>query len=102
MRAALTFPAVVVMALLVTQPMASALTIQTARDPADSANLSDPGSSPHNFQGQPLEDNGSTMHIGGATLHFGVSNGPGASYGGGANNWFLDSPASRTVPSQAR
>ncbi len=103
MRAPLTFPAALVVALLAAAPAASALTLQTSRNP-DGMNLTDPDSNaPVNPQGrsflsQQSEDSGTTMHIGGATLHFGVSNGAASSYGG--NQWFLDSPASRTVPSQ--
>lgn len=102
MRAPLTFAAGLAVALLAAAPMASALTIQTNRNPSDGANLSDPDNNAQNLTGQRSGDGGSTMHIGGATVHFGVTNGPGMSYGGARNNWFLDSPASRTVPSQAQ
>lgn len=104
MRAPLTFSALLALAVLAVAPAASALTLQTSRNP-DSANLTDPDDnvplnprSPLNMQSQGSEDTGSTFHIGNSTLHFGISNG--ASANPGANQWFLDSPASRTVPSQ--
>ena len=77
MRAPLTFPAALVVALLAAAPAASALTLQTSRTP-DGINLTDPDSNaPVNPQGrsflsQQSEDSGTTMHIGGATLHFGL------------------------------
>jgi hypothetical protein len=104
MRAPLTISAALVAALLAAAPAASALTLQTSKNPTDGADLSDPDSgTPKNpqspsFLNQRLEDNGTSMRIGNGTLHFGVTNGANSNYGG--NQWFLDSPASRTVPSQ--
>jgi hypothetical protein len=112
MRLPLTFSAALILGLLAVAPAASALTLQTSRNPDDSssdsssggANLTDPDSAlPHfgspSYLSQQSEDSGSTFHIGGGTVHFGVSGGAGGAQPGG-NQWFLDSPASRTVPSQ--
>jgi hypothetical protein len=109
MRAPLTFSVALILGLLAVAPAASALTLQTSRDPNDSgspANLSDPDDAalPQHFGSpsylnQQSGNSGSTFHIGGATVHFGMSGGDGGSQYGG-NQWFLDSPASRTVPSQ--
>jgi hypothetical protein len=105
MRAPLTFPAALVLALLAAAPVASALTLQTSRNPDGSTNLTDPDANPPvnprgplNMQGQ--DSSGSTFHIGNSTLHFGVTGGAGADPT--ENRWFLDNPASRTVPSQMR
>jgi hypothetical protein len=113
MRAPLIFSAALILGLLAVVPAASALTLQTSKNPEDSsdsssnsggANLTDPESglpahigSP-NYLSQQTEDSGSSFHIGGATVHFGMSGGAGGQPGG--NQWFLDSPASRNVPSQ--
>lgn len=87
-------------ALLAAIPVASALTLQTSKSPADDdAPINDPGTTHQNLRSQPAEDNGYTTKLGGTTLHFGISQPHGGASGG--NNWFLDSPASRTVPSQA-
>jgi hypothetical protein len=102
MRAPLTLPALLALALLATAPAASALTLQTSKSPADDADLSDPNSLPqNNLTNQRSEDSGSTFHIGNSTLHFGISNGANTNNYGG-NQWFLESPASRMVPSQMR
>jgi len=88
-------------AFLALAPVASALTLQTSPPPAaDDGQVPDPHDVRQNLRGQPAEDNGVTTKIGGATLHFGMSQRNGGDFGG--NNWFLDSPASRTVPSQAQ
>jgi hypothetical protein len=80
-------------------PVASALTLQTTPPPAaDNGQVPDPNDVRPHLQGQPTEDSGLTTKIGNSTLHFGVSGRSGADYGG--NQWFLDSPAARTVPSQ--
>ncbi len=81
-------------------PVASALTLQTNRSAADDAQVADPNDVRPHLQGQQMNDNGWTTKIGNTTLHIGVSQGGRGDYGG--NNWFLESPASRTVPSQAR
>jgi hypothetical protein len=105
MKAPLTMSAALLAALLVGAPAASALTLQTQKSQTDGANLSDPDSNPPinprgplNFQTEQGSSSGTTFHIGSSTLHIGVTGGPGAEPGG--NQWFLDSPASRTVPSQ--
>jgi hypothetical protein len=82
-------------------PIASALTLQTAPPPAaGDGQVPDPNDVRPHLQGQPREDSGVTTKIGNSTFHFGMSSRSGADYGG--NSLFLDSPASRTVPSQAR
>ena len=102
MRAPLTIAAAA-LALLTGAPGASALTLQTQSDHTtlDTTVPNDPPSPVmrQNLRGQPAEDQGVTTHIGNSTVHFGMSRGSEPS---GGNQWFLDSPASRTVPSQAR
>lgn len=91
----------IAIALLAAMPAASALTLQTNTSPADDGSrVTDPDDVRQNLQSQPTNDGGYTTKIGGTTLHFGVSQPDGGASAG--NNWFLDSPASRTVPSQAR
>ena len=102
MRAPLTISAAIALAFLAAAPVASALTLQTNNDNAavDGPRVADPDTVRQNLQGQRTEGSGVTTHLGNTTVHFGISHGNGGAYGG--NNWFLDSPASRTVPSQAR
>lgn len=88
-------------AFLAAAPVASALTLQTNSPSAtDDPRVADPDDVRQNLRNQPTNDGGYTTKLGGATLHFGISHPNGGASGG--NNWFLDSPASRTVPSQAR
>lgn len=99
MRFALPFAAL--LALFAAAPAALALTLQTNNSPAgEDTSVTNPNDVRPHLQGQPAEQSGITTKIGSSTFHFGVSRGTGMS-GGGGNNWFLDSPASRTVPSQA-
>lgn len=104
MRALLTISAAVALAFLAAAPVASALTLQTNNDNAavNGSRVAEPDDvGPNmNLRGQQSQSdsNGYTAHIGNSTVHFGMSRGGGAS--DGSNQWFLDSPASRTVPSQ--
>jgi hypothetical protein len=105
MKALSTVALTVALAFLATAPLASALTLQTQPDTSaaggNAAQPYSPDRTQQNLRGTlPPEDNGLTTHIGNSTLHFGVTHGAGSNDGG--NQWFLDSPASRTVPSQAR
>jgi hypothetical protein len=98
---AMRLPLSIAVALLAAMPAASALTIQTnTSSSVDGPRVADPDDVRQNLRDQPTNDGGYTTKIGGTTLHFGISQPNGGASGG--NNWFLDSPASRTVPSQAR
>ena len=89
-------------ALLTTAPLAFALELQTSHPSADAAdqapdadvvrkNLTEPRPA------IPGMTTLGTTKLGNTTIHFGASRSSGAV---GGNDWFLDSPAARTVPSQ--
>lgn len=82
---------------------AHALTIVGGETNSDgSAKFVDPDQRAHRFTDQsPNTGNGTTLRFGNSTLQF---NGPSSSYGPSPfiRDQFLDNPASRTVPSQAR
>ena len=89
-------------ALLTTAPLALALELQTSHPPAADADQAPDADAARKNLTEPrptipgMTTLGTTK-LGNTTIHFGASRSPGA-YSG--NDWFLDGPAARTVPSQ--
>jgi hypothetical protein len=104
-RACLAIGVAAVMALLM--PAAHAFKVVESDKSGGRVDLTpDPGAHPVELNKQPWrhwsqhsdDGNGTSLHIGGTTLHFSVS----PSYGGnsGIESRFVESPAARNVPSQ--
>jgi len=93
--------AVAASTILVGAPLAQAFQqVESSSVPAvNAARVADPDDIMNNMDNE-ASGNGSAVTPFGNSLHFGTSTTDGSSSGGGSP--FLESPASRTVPSQAR
>lgn len=91
--------------LVAASPDAKAFMVQSSKgvDAATGARVADPDDVQRDFSHR-WTDSGTTLGtqtIGNSTLRFGMSRSDGGPFGGdNNNNWFLESPAARTVPSQ--
>ena len=89
-------------ALLTSTPLAFALELQTSHPPAADVDQAPDADAVRKNLTEPrpaipgMTTLGTTK-LGNTTIHFGASRSPGTI---GGNDWFLDSPAARTVPSQ--
>jgi hypothetical protein len=104
MRASFVVSAVMGIGFLSAAPFAAAFTVQNSSSvpAADAPRVADPDDVRQNLQNQPLTGNSTTFgtQVGNTRLRFGVTQPYDSAPNG--NNWFLESPAVRTVPSQRR